>query len=77
MQIYIIQSTGKIFRSHNEKRVYNQRLYEVEFKNIPKIMNKHDFSINSRHYYWMTISEMEKDDNIMKSRFYSLFLEYF
>lgn len=52
--------------SHNENRVYNHRLYEVEFKNIPKIMNKNDFSINSRHYYWMTISEMEKDDNIMK-----------
>ena len=26
--------------SHNENRVYNHRLYEVEFKNIPKIMNK-------------------------------------
>lgn len=52
--------------SHNENRVYNHRLYEVEFKNIPKIMNKNDFSINSRHYYWMTISEMEKNDNIMK-----------
>lgn len=35
-------------------------------QHIPKIMNKNDFSINSRHYYWMTISEMEKDDNIMK-----------
>ena len=52
--------------SHNENRVYNHRLYEVEFINIPKIMNENDFSIKSRHYYWMTISEMEKDDNIMK-----------
>lgn len=46
--------------------MYNHRLYEVEFINIPKIMNENDFSIKSRHYYWMTISEMEKDDNIMK-----------
>ncbi len=29
-------------------------------------MNENDFSIKSRHYYCMTISEMEKDDNIMK-----------
>ena len=46
--------------------MFNPDEVENEFKNIPKIMNKNDFSINSRHYYWMTISEMEKDNNIMK-----------
>ena len=28
-------------------------------------MKKDDFVINGVHYFWMTISEMQKDSNIM------------
>ncbi len=29
-------------------------------------MKADDFSIKSKHYYWMTIKDMEQDENIMK-----------
>ena len=38
--------------SHNENRIYNHRLY--------------DFIVNKRHYYWMTLSDMQHDENIIK-----------
>ena len=34
--------------------------------NIPDEFRKDNFEISGRHYYWMTIDEMEKDDNIKK-----------
>ena len=52
--------------SHQETRVYNHRLYEMYFNNIPDEFRKDNFEISGRHYYWMTIDEMEKDDNIKK-----------
>ena len=33
---------------------------------IPDEFRKDNFEISGRHYYWMTIDEMEKDDNIKK-----------
>ena len=61
-----MESLEKFEKNFDANRANAMAMNAVEFKNIPKIMNKNDFSINSRHYYWMTISEMEKDDNIMK-----------
>ena len=52
--------------SHLESRVYYLRLYEMYFNNIPDEFRKDNFEISGRHYYWMTIDEMEKDDNIKK-----------
>lgn len=51
--------------SHDEYRIYNHRLYELEIHNWQK-ENEEDFSINEKHYYWMTIPEMEQDENIVK-----------
>ena len=51
--------------SHNENRIYNHRLYEVTIHKFPEIMKKADFVVNGKHYYWMTIEEMEKDKRIM------------
>lgn len=51
--------------SHAENRVYNHRLYEVQINDgLPK--NEIDFIINDKHYYWMSVLEMEKDFNIVK-----------
>ena len=50
--------------SHQEMRVYNHRLYEMYFNYIPDKFKKDNFEVNGKHYYWMTIEEMEKDDNI-------------
>lgn len=51
--------------SHKENRVYNHRLYEVVVQQW-KEEQEQDFSINGKHYYWMSISEMEHDSNILK-----------
>ena len=52
--------------SHNENRIYNHRLYEVNIQKFPEIMKKDDFVMGGKHYYWMKIQEMEKDTRIMK-----------
>lgn len=52
--------------SHNENRVYHHKLYEVDLNSLPEAMKANDFSISSRHYYWMSIKDMEHDENIMK-----------
>ena len=50
--------------SHQEMREYNHRLYEMYFNYIPDKFKKDNFEVNGKHYYWMTIEEMEKDNNI-------------
>ena len=52
--------------SHNEDRVYQHRLYEVSFEKMPELALKEDFVLNNRHYYWMSIADMEKDENIIQ-----------
>lgn len=52
--------------SHQENRVYNHRLYEISIENLPENLKKQDFKIGNKHYYWMTMQEMEKDENIQK-----------
>lgn len=52
--------------SHQENRVYNHRLYEISIENLPKDLKEPDFKIGNKHYYWMTMQEMEKDENIQK-----------
>ena len=29
-------------------------------------MKTDDFSVNGKHYYWMTIKDMEEDENVRK-----------
>lgn len=33
---------------------------------LPELIKHNDFTINGKHYYWMSISDMEKDENILK-----------
>lgn len=56
----------KYSESHQENRVYNHRLYEIKIDEFPDNEKKEDFIVNGRHYYWMSISDMEKDSNIAK-----------
>ena len=51
--------------SHDEKRTYNHRLYELQISDWPAKKQK-DFVVNGKHYYWMSIADMEKDKNIVK-----------
>lgn len=52
--------------SHNENRIYNHRLYEVRISEFPENEKNDDFIVNKRHYYWMTLSDMQHDENIIK-----------
>ena len=52
--------------SHGENRVYNHRLYELKIHHFPEQTRQTDFVLNGRHYYWMTLEEMEHDENIEK-----------
>ena len=67
---YIADITSRIQEkysvSHKENRVYNHRLYEICIDNLSEISQKNDFLKNGKHFYWMTLGEMAKDDNIAK-----------
>ena len=52
--------------SHKEMRTYNHRLYEVSISNFPEIMRNDNFTLNGKHYYWMSIDDMRKDKEIIK-----------
>lgn len=56
----------KYSESHQENRIYNQRLYEIKIQVFPEDEQKENFVVNGRHYYWMSISDMERDPNIVK-----------
>ena len=49
-----------------ENRIYNHRLYEIKIQVFPGDEQKENFVVNGRHYYWMSISDMERDPNIVK-----------
>lgn len=49
-----------------ENRIYNHRLYEIKIQVFPEDEQKENFVVNGRHYYWMSISDMERDPNIVK-----------
>lgn len=51
--------------SHKEMRTYNHRLCSVYIKNFPDFMKKDDFVVGKKHYYWMTISNMRKGQEII------------
>lgn len=50
--------------SHRENRIYNHRLYELQVNRFSEQEMEKDFVVNGKRYYWMSIEEMEKDDNI-------------
>ena len=49
--------------SHQENRIYNHRLYEVTLSKYSEKMKKDSFVVNGKRYYWMSVTEMEKDEN--------------
>ena len=52
--------------SHQEMRTYNHRLYEVSISNFPEDMRNDNFTLNGKHYYWMSIDDMREDKEIRK-----------
>lgn len=54
----------KYSQNHKEQRVYCHKLYFITIKQFPDIMKSNSFEIDGVQYYWMSISEMEKDNRI-------------
>ena len=46
--------------------VHKRRLYEVTLSKYSEKMKKDSFVVNGKRYYWMSVTEMEKDENIME-----------
>ena len=56
----------KYSESHKEYRIYNHRLYEIMISEFDEDMKQDDFKKDERHYYWMTMDQMQNDSEIQK-----------
>ncbi len=54
----------KYSKSHNEERVYQHRLYYAIIEGYSELEKKDSFEIDGKKFYWMTIQEMERDEEI-------------
>lgn len=55
----------KYSESHKKNRLYDHNFYEFKFKIFPEQMEADEFEIDGRHYYWMSMAEMEQDNRII------------
>lgn len=46
-------------------KIYHHKLYKVLLEDIPKNMQSEEFELDGRQYKWMSITDMEKDSEIM------------
>lgn len=61
------QSVYKKFSVSAEKtKVYEHTIYYAELTNYDDLLRQDEFEIQGKHCYWMTISEMEQDEEIQK-----------
>ena len=47
-------------------KIYNHKFYEVTLLQVPIAMREKQFTIDETKYNWMSIEEMESNENIMK-----------
>ncbi|WP_368276344.1 type II toxin-antitoxin system PemK/MazF family toxin [Coprococcus sp. RTP21204st1_G4_RTP21204_210225] len=47
-------------------KIYNHKLYEVLLDSVPKNMENKEFDIDNTKYKWMSITELEQDENVME-----------
>lgn len=64
---YIAQTRHcKYSESDNVYKIYDHKLYGVLLDQIPEIMQQDEFYIDDVKYRWMSMAELEQDENIMK-----------
>lgn len=56
----------KYSESDKVYKIYNHKLYEVSLNDVPRNMAQNELLIDGIRYRWMTIAELEQDDNVMK-----------
>ena len=47
-------------------KIYSHKFYLADIKDFSEIMKKDVFEIDGRTYYWMSMSELESDQNVLK-----------
>lgn len=54
--------------SHSDQceKWYEYTIYQAHISNFPEAEQISSFEINGRQYYWMSLSEMERDQTIME-----------
>lgn len=50
--------------SNQRYKVYDHKLYYVEISEFTDNIKQHEFKIDGTKYFWMSIKEMENDENI-------------
>lgn len=56
----------KYSESDKVYKIYNHKLYEVLLDSLPKHMSKKEFNVDGINYKWISIAELEQDENVMK-----------
>lgn len=54
--------------SENDKvyKIYHHKLYEVILDTLPEHMLQKEFNIDNTRYKWLSLTELEQNENIMK-----------
>lgn len=62
--------TSKIHEKYSESdkmnKIYSHKFYLADIVDFSEIMKKDVFEIDGRTYYWMSMSELESDQNVLK-----------
>ena len=62
--------TSKIHEKYSESdkmnKIYSHKFYLADIEDFSEIMKKDVFEIDGRTYYWMSMSELESDQNVLK-----------
>ena len=56
----------KYSESAKKNKVYCHRFYMASIRNYPEEMRKDSFQCDGKEYRWMTLDELEQDDNVRK-----------
>lgn len=56
----------KFSESTHEEKVYSHRFYLAKISKFPDMMLQDSFECDGKQYYWMTVPELEQDENVQK-----------
>ena len=65
-QLWFEQVHEKYSVSADKNKWYHHSFYEVQISEFPDWVKQPDFEVNGKHFYWMSIAEMEADPRIME-----------
>ena len=55
-----------VLHCHTMNKIYSHKFYLADINDFSEIMKKDVFEIDGRTYYWMSMSELESDQNVLK-----------